>query len=65
MNNYVWVAYARKPPKLPVAVAETAGDLSKITGKSIGTICSSWARYQKGVTKTSLYHRVFVGEEEE
>lgn len=65
MNNYVLVAYMRKPPKLPCAVAETASGLSKITGKSVNTICSSWAKYQKGIMKSSPYHRVFVGEEKE
>ena len=63
MKNHVWVAYTRKKPHLPYAIAETAEEVSQLTGKTKNNIYSCWSKYQKGVLKSSPFHHVFVGGE--
>lgn len=58
---YVWVAYSKKPPYLPVEIASTADELARKTGVSESTIRSCWWRYQHGQQKSSPYHKVKVG----
>ena len=62
-GGYVWVAYSREPPYLPVAVADSAEDLARLVGTSRGVVQSDWSRYRSGKKRTSRYHRVAVGQE--
>lgn len=58
---YVWVAYAKEPPHLPIALADTPEKLAEKVGVSESTIRCSWWRFCNGKTKRSLYHRVKTG----
>lgn len=62
---FVWVAYQKKPPYLPYAIANTVGELADILGIDPQTIrYANWA-YQKGRVKNARYAKVYVGYEEE
>lgn len=61
LDLYVWVAYDRNPPYLPIAIARTADELSRTLGVSRNTIESLWSKYNKGILKRSRFHRVKVG----
>lgn len=64
MNGYVWVAYSKDPPYLPVAVAETSKDLAEKVGTTKNVVDSAWSHYKKGFTKTCRFHRVKIDEDE-
>ena len=42
--DHVWVGYAKKPPYLPQAVADTAEELAELCGLSKNAV----ARYERG-----------------
>lgn len=58
---YVWVAYSKQYPYLPVAVADTAAELADIVNTTESNIKSEWYKYQHRKTKKSRYHRVKTG----
>ena len=58
---YVWAAYAKEFPWLPVAVADSAEALVAKVGTSKNSVMSTWSRYRSGKLKHSRYHRVLVG----
>lgn len=58
---YVWIAYESKPPYLPVAIADSAEELSKEINVSCSTIISQWNRYVRGNVIKTRYHKVKVG----
>lgn len=60
-NAYVWIAYQKESPYLPLAVAENANELARMVGKAETTILSDWSKYCRGIKKRSQYHRVKVG----
>ena len=47
----VWMEVSRDIYELPVAVANTAGDLAKMCGTKISTVKTSASRYNKGKNK--------------
>lgn len=49
--------------ELPMAVADSAAELSRITGWKLGTIKSFISHYRAGTIKKSRFHRVEVEEE--
>lgn len=60
MKNYIWVAYDKEPPFLPVAVADTAKEMAKIVGTSENCIISTWCKYLTGRYPSSRFHKVSV-----
>jgi hypothetical protein len=62
-SPYVWVAYQRESPNLPIAIGGTSEDLAKMIGKTANTIESYVSRYRRGLIKkrTPLYDRVYTG----
>ena len=60
----VYVAYAREWPYLPIAVADSPGELAALLGIRRNLINSAISRLKRGDVKTSPYHRVEVEEEE-
>lgn len=60
--DYIWVAYDRNPPNLPIAVASSVAELSRITGYTKNNIQSFWSHYTHGRIKTSPFHKVDIEE---
>lgn len=58
-RKYVWVCYGYDG--LPAAVADTAIELSEMTGYTKNNIVSSWNKLKSGAIKYSRFHRVKVG----
>lgn len=58
---YVWVAYENKYPYLPIFVADTSSELAKKIGVSQSSITSNCSKYNCGVSKYTMYHRVKIG----
>ena len=61
MPEHVWVGYAKKPPYLPQAVADTAEELARMMGTNKNAVCSTWSHYLAGRVPRSRFHRVRVG----
>ena len=61
MSEYVWVAYSKNYPWLPIAIADTATELAKIVGTRTNTIHESLSRAKHGVRSVTYYARVYVG----
>jgi pyruvate kinase len=55
----VYVKYDRKPPKLPVAVADSDEELAAMVGKSVNVIRSSISH------GLQTYQRIEIGDIEE
>ena len=60
MPDHVWVGYAKKPPYLPQAVADTAEELAAMMGTNRNTVYSTWSRYLVGRAPRSRVHRVLI-----
>lgn len=58
---YVWVAYDKNPPYLPIAIAQTTEELGVAVNVNPATIRSVWSKYQRGIIESSNYHHVKVG----
>ena len=58
--TYVWVAYGKDRARLPIAVADTAGELARIVGVKRNNIESQASKYRCGVLKWSQYQRVKI-----
>lgn len=56
----VWIAYARRPPYLPVAVADTVDELAEMMGTSKNTVYSTWSKYKAGKLKKCRYCKVLL-----
>lgn len=63
MRNYVWVAYDKAPPGLPVAVAETAVELAQIIGTTRNNVVSTYSHYAAGHVHNSRFHKVKIEED--
>ena len=59
----VWVAYQSDPPYLPVAVADTVGELALILGVPENNIRSIYSKHIKGKIKRPRYMCVYLGDE--
>ena len=64
MKTYVWMMVTDDELRLPLAVANTARELSKITGKSINAINSAISHSKNGKRRSS-YERVEIDDEED
>lgn len=58
---YVWVAYDRKYPYLPIATADSAKELAERVGVSARTVGNRWIGYSVGRFEQSRFHRVKIG----
>ncbi len=63
MQDYVWVGYEKKPPYLPCAVADSAGELARLMGVTENTVRAAWCHYQAGKLPKSRYHKVRILED--
>lgn len=61
---YVFIAYSRKYPYLPIAVGDTARELAEQVGVSRGCIWSMISKYEHGDVKQSIYQRIYVEDED-
>lgn len=61
-REYVWVAYSKDYPYLPVAVASTSEELAKIMSVSKNDVESRWGHFKQGKLKTTRYARVLIEE---
>lgn len=64
MEKYLWTYTTSDKYELPLVVADSATELSEMTGINMHTICSAIHLARKRGTN-SQYHKVFVGEEYE
>lgn len=58
---YVWVAYQKEKPYLPVAIDATTQELAGRIGVTTATVTTGWRQYRLGKVKRTRYHRVKVG----
>ena len=60
-RKYIWIAYDKEKPGLPIAVADTSTELAEILGINVGTItrCEVLRRQGK-IEKHAIYARVEV-----
>ncbi len=65
MSKTIWMLVTRDEYELPLAVANSAEELARITGKSANTIKSSAGKYKKGLLKTCSYRRVDLEEDKD
>ncbi len=65
MKRVIWMKVTNDEYELPVAVADSIGELAKILGTTNNSISSSMSHYRKGVTKKTLYKKVIIEEGEE
>lgn len=61
----VYVAYSKKYPYLPIAVADTPKELGEILGVNRNNILSPISRLKSGQLKSSRYHRVEIEDDYE
>lgn len=63
----IWVAYDKSDKRLPIAFADTAQELARICGVTLGTVTSTAYRYRKKGRKRTeaLFARVEVDDDAE
>lgn len=60
--EYVWVAYSKDYPYLPVAIASSAAELAKNLGISKNAVESHWSKFVHGKFNRARYARVLIEE---
>lgn len=63
-HDFVWVAYEKESPYLPICIALNVAELAMRVGVSRSTIESSWSRFRRGVGKHTLYAKVYIGDDD-
>lgn len=58
-KEYVWIAYSKEAPGIPIAIADTCKELADMVGVSRGTVMSESCRY-KNKAKHAIYAKVEV-----
>ena len=61
---WVWVAYQRKRPWLPIAVADSATELARICGVTRNNVISAASKLRNGQRNRTQYACVYVGGED-
>lgn len=61
--EYVWVAYSKDYPFLPVAIASSAAELARLVGVSTNAVESLWSKFVHGKVRRTRYARVLIEEE--
>lgn len=59
---FVYMMVTKDKYELPLAVVDSAEELSKISGKSVNTIRSSACHVKTGKLKHSAFHRIEIKE---
>lgn len=59
-RKYIWVAYQKDPPGLPIAVADTSTELAEILGVSQSTVMTSTMNGRRNRFKHDIYAKVEV-----
>lgn len=59
-RKYIWVAYQKDPPGLPIAVADTSTELAEILGVSQSTVTTSTMNGRRNRFKHDIYAKVEV-----
>ncbi len=59
-RKYIWVAYQKDPPGLPIAVADTSTELAEILGVSKSTVMTSTMNGRRNRFKHDIYAKVEV-----
>lgn len=62
-RRYVWVAYRKKKPYLPFAVADSAAELAELVGVKESSIREDNSRFRNGKKKKERFLCVYVGGE--
>lgn len=62
-ESFIWVAYSKAPPYLPIVVADSAAELGRLLGVSENCIRSTWSHFRHGMFPNSRFHKVRVGKE--
>lgn len=57
-RKYIWVAYQKDPPGLPIAVADTSTELAEILGVSKSTVMTSTMNGRRNRFKHDIYAKV-------
>lgn len=60
MKRFVYMKVTPDKYELPIAIADTAQELARITGSSVNTIYSAISNYRAGRTKRSVYVQVEI-----
>lgn len=61
----VYMKVTRDKYELPIAIADTVGELAKMTGASKETIFSNISHQKSGRIKNGSYKRIDIGDVEE
>ena len=59
----LWMCVTDDELELPIIVADTVQELASLVETTPGNIYSSYAKYKKGVRKTSKYRKVVIEED--
>lgn len=64
-RRVIWMEITRDKYRLPVAVADSANELARMTGRNAKSIMKQVRSAEKGETQKSRWIRVFVDDEED
>ena len=59
-RKYIWIAYDKEKPGLPIAVADTSTELAEILGVSKSTVVASTMNGRRNRFKHDIYAKVEV-----
>ena len=59
----VWVAYSKKHPYLPIAIADSAEELAEIVGVKTSTVEAMWSKFWRGKISRTRYAWVLIEED--
>lgn len=62
---YIYIAYSREEPHLPIAVGDSAKEIAEQVGVSQSCVCSMVGKYERGDMKKSIYQRIYMEDEYE
>ena len=63
-KEYIWIAYSKEKPGIPIAVADTCEQLAALVGVHRGTVMSEACRAKKGEKiKHAIYAKVEVDDD--
>ena len=60
---YIWMMVTRDKYELPLAIADTARELAKLTGYHVGSIVTGANGVKNGKLKRSYFRKVNIEEE--
>ena len=60
MSKLVWAKVTLDEYELPVAIADTAVELAKMTHAPLGTIYTEWYCYRKGLVKKTPWRKIEI-----